>query len=165
MLRSILLIFISFYSCSNLKEVKQKEKLEGNWVPVKIEWKSAVEGDPELEKIKHSSFYTFSFTNSEFILVGSTNTPGDSDSLILASEPGYSLFYGKWKMQDSLIIAEYKKVYGFLNLPGDTMLKERIDTFILRNDFLVFKNEIYKPYSKIDTNMINSFWTKAKETK
>ena len=96
---------------------------------------------------------TFSFGHSEFIIVGSTNTLSDSDSLILASEPGYTLFMGKWKMYGSFVIAKYKKIYSFLNLPGDSMLKESIDTFILRNDFLIFNNEIYKPYSKIDTNM------------
>jgi hypothetical protein len=156
---------MSFYSCINLKERKEESSLKGNWIPANIEWKSAMDGDPELEKIKYSSFYTFSFTKAEFIFVGSTNTLGDGDSLILASEPGYTLFYGKWKIQDSIIIAEYKKVYSFLNLPGDTMLKERVDTFILRNGFLIFKDEMYKPYSKIDTNLINSFWMKAREVK
>lgn len=164
MLRSILFALLSFYSCSDLK-VKQERKLEGNWVPVKIEWKSAVEGDPELGKIKYSSFYTFSFRGSEFILVGSTNAPGSGDSLTLASEPGYTLFYGKLKIRDSLVVAEYKKVYGFLNLPGDTMRKERTDTFVLRNDLLIFNSEAYKQYSKVDTNRINGFWVKAKEAK
>ncbi len=153
------------YSCTNAKEIKQERKLEGTWVPAKIEWKSAVEGDPELDKIKNSSFYTFSFTNSDFIFVGSTNTLGVNDSLILASEPGYSLFYGKWKRNDSLVIAEYRKVYSFLNLPGDTLLKDRTDTFILRNDFLIYQNEIYKPYSKFYTNKLNNFWRQAKEVK
>ena len=45
------------------------------------------------------------------------------------------------------------------------MLKARTDTFILRNDFLIFENDVDKPYSKIDTNMINRFWKQAKEVK
>lgn len=156
---------MTLYSCTNAKEVKQEKKVEGNWVPAEIEWKSAVEGDPELEKIKNSSFYTFSFASSDFIFVGSTNTMGANDSIIIASEPGYSLFYGKWKRIDSVVIAEYIKVYSFLNLPGDTMLKDRTDTFILRNDLLIFNKEVYKPFFKIDTNTINNFWKQAKEVK
>lgn len=165
MFRNLLFAVLIFYSCSDLKDVKQERKLEGNWVPVKIEWKSAVEGDPELEKIKYSSFYTLSFRNSEFILIGSTNAPANGDSLMLASEPGYTLFYGKWKMQDSLVVAEYKKVYGFLNLPRDTTSAKRIDTLILKNDLLVFDNETYKQHTNIDTSTLNNLWRKAKEIK
>lgn len=165
MLKIILLILI-VSSCSSMKGVKKEDKLEGVWVPVKIEWKSAVEGDQELEGINHASFYIFSFAKSEFILVGSTNAPGDNDSLIIASEPGYSLYYGKWEMRDSIVLTKYKKVYSFLNLPGDTMmLKERVDTLILRNEILIFNSEPYKPYTNTDTGKISRFWRQAKEAK
>lgn len=132
-------------------------------MPEKIEWERAESGDPELEKIKYSSFYTLSFKGSEFILLGSNNSPGRDDSLMLTSEPGYSLFYGKWELRDSLVIINYRKVYGFLNLPGDTMIKEQTDTLLLRKESLIFNNENYKQHSKIDTNIINRFWQQAAE--
>ncbi|MET0637060.1 MAG: hypothetical protein ABWZ25_13605 [Chitinophagaceae bacterium] len=163
MLRRMFFVLFVIYSCSGAKEKKRKIQLEGSWVPVNIEWKSAVMGDPELDKIKYSSFYTFSFKDSEFILIGSTNAPNGGDSIILASEPGYTLFSGSWEMQDSLVLTKFEKVYSFLDLPDDRLFRERRDTFVVRGDRLLFNNETYKPFNKFDTSILNSFWVKAKE--
>jgi len=98
-------------SCSPVKK-NSDASISGTWIPENVKWKSADENDPELKRIKYSSFLTFSFkTPSDFIIIGSTNSPGDQDSILLATEPGYNISRGKWQpgKDTNIILIKYKK--------------------------------------------------------
>ncbi|MCB0777168.1 MAG: hypothetical protein KDB99_12715 [Chitinophagaceae bacterium] len=151
----------NFFACKVSPEKEKNIKLSGCWIPQNIEWERPMKGDPELDEVTYSSFWTYSFTDSEFIILSSTNTI-IGDSIVFFSEPGYDLYHGYYTLKDSLVITEYKKIYSFINFSLDSTSK-KTDTLLLKNDFLISDNKPYKLFTKLDTSVINTLWTKALE--
>ncbi|HTE23635.1 hypothetical protein [Flavitalea sp.] len=161
MIRTLSFLLISALSCSQPDVISATTNIDGTWVPESIAWERPDIDDPEIRNFRYASFATLSLRGSVFLMVESTNAPGDKDTIYLYTESGYNLYLGKMRVSDSLIIAEYRNVYRFIKFTGDTIRRLRTDTLTINNGTMLFKNKRYRRNSTIDTADINGLWRHA----
>ncbi len=155
------LLFSLLISCGF--NTKHKVEIIGVWVPAEIEWESPKTGDKEIDQFKYANFKTIYFySDSNYILLSSTQSPTEDDSIHFESEPGCLLAKGKYekKMDNTVILNQeivFKTISGFEN--GNKIHKE--DTLkLLEEDKLLFnhiKYEKARKYSKESIDKINKY--------
>jgi hypothetical protein len=161
MIRAFVCLSILTISCVRQDVASPGADLDGNWVPEVISWERPDIDDPEIRNFRYASFATLSIRGQEFMMVESTNSPGDNDTINLFFEPGYNLYLGSVSLSDGSVIAAYRNVYRFIKINGDTINTLCTDTLRYADGILAFRNQRYLRTSTLDTADINRLWKHA----
>ncbi|QEC79312.1 hypothetical protein [Mucilaginibacter ginsenosidivorax] len=132
--------------------------IEGYWIPDNIKWLSPKSGDVSIDTIvRYANFRTLCFDNeNRFYIFQSTQSfPKKYDSLIFESEPGISLYKGKWRFVDSgkiMLSYKLKKESFKLIIPIDTTKK------LFFNGVIYKRTNLYDKQSKRKLDAYKGEW-------
>jgi hypothetical protein len=129
------------------------------WVPCTITWVQPFPHDAEMSGIQYTDFPLLCFRGQgQFMRVSSTHSRGDNDTIIVATEPGIRVDFGRYQVEPTRIVVTSKVGYRTINFTPSLPDKARTDTLLLTGHYLVYKGVAYRPYTKLAGQSIPSFW-------
>jgi hypothetical protein len=148
-------------SCDSSPRQKPKESLiDTVWVPRAIAWVRPHPQDAELGGIQYADFTLLSFrAQGKCLLISSTHSLGDGDTVIVATEPGIRVDSGHYQVAPSRVIITTKNASRTFRPPTtDRRDDVRTDTLPVTGASLWYKGIEYCPYTKLGGQRVDSFW-------
>lgn len=128
------------------------------WVPRTIAWVRPHPEDAELSGIQYADFPLLCFRDQgKFMRVSSYHSLGDGDTIIVATEPGFRVDSGRYRMGPNRAVVTSKPVYQSIAF-APLSKKARTDTLSLTGQTLWYKGIEYRPCTKLSGQSIDSFW-------
>lgn len=129
------------------------------WVPRTITWVQPFPHDAEMRGIQYADFPLLCFRDQgQFMRVASYHSRGDNDTIIVATEPGIKVDFGRYRVERTRVIILSKTMYRTINFTPSIKNEARTDTLSVRGHYLVYKGIAYRPYTKLSGQSISSFW-------
>lgn len=129
------------------------------WVPRTIAWVQPFPHDAEMSGIQYADFSLLCFRDQgQFMRVSSYHSRGDNDTIIVATEPGIKVDFGRYRVEPTRVLVLSKTRYRTINFTPSVKDKARTDTLSFRGQHLVYKGIEYRPYTKLSGQSIRSFW-------
>jgi hypothetical protein len=129
------------------------------WVPRTIAWVQPFPHDAEMSGIQYADFPLLCFRDQgQFMRVSSTHSRGDNDTILVATEPGIRVDFGRYQVEPTRIVVTSKVGYRTINFTPSLPDKARTDTLLLTGHYLVYQGVAYRPYTKLAGQSIPSFW-------
>jgi hypothetical protein len=130
------------------------------WLPRTISWVRPFPHDAELRGIQYAAFPLLCFRDQgQFMLVSSSHSLGDNDTIIVATEPGVRVAFGRYRVAPKRLVVTSKTVYrtiDFRLVRGPD--RPRTDTLTFTGQRLVYQGVEYRPYTELPGQSIRSFW-------
>ena len=128
------------------------------WVPRAIAWVRPFPLDAEMQEIQYADFSLLCFrARGQFMRVSSYHSLGPGDTIIVATEPGFRVDFGRYRIEPNQVVVTSKSVYQSINFVP-LGKKARTDTLSLTGRTLWYKGIEYRPCTKLSGRSINSFW-------
>ncbi|RZK27955.1 MAG: hypothetical protein EOO63_12300 [Hymenobacter sp.] len=93
------------------------------------------------------------------MLVSSSHSLGDNDTIIVTTEPGVRVAFGRYRVAPNRLVVASKTVYrtiDFQLIRGPD--RPRTDTLTFTGQRLGYQGVEYRPYTKLSDQSIRSFW-------
>ena len=133
------------------------------WVPRTIVWEQPFPQDAEMSGIQYADFSLLCFrSQQQFMRVSSYHTRGRNDTILVATEPGVSVAFGRYYVEPNRLVVTSKISYRTIDFRSAGM-KDQVhtDTLLLIGQRLVYQGIEYRPYTKLAGQRIASFWAHA----
>ena len=128
------------------------------WVPRAVAWVRPYPDDAELGGIQYADFSLLCFWGQgKFMRVSSYHSLGDGDTIIVATEPGFRVDSGRYRMGPNRVVVTSKPVYQSINFVP-LGKKARTDTLSLSGQTLWYEGIEYCPCTKFSGRSIDLFW-------
>lgn len=129
------------------------------WVPRTIAWVQPFPQDAERSGIQYADFPLLCFREQgQFMRISSYHPRGDNDTIIVATEPGIKVDFGRYRVEPNRVVVLSKTGYRTINFTPSVKDKARTDTLSFSGQYLVYKGVEYRPYTKLSGQSIHSFW-------
>jgi hypothetical protein len=129
------------------------------WVPRTIAWVQPFPHDVEMSGIQYADFPLLCFrAQGQFMRISSYHSRGDNDTIIVATEPGIKVDFGRYQVDPTRLVVLSKTGYRTINFTPSVKDKERTDTLLFRGPYLVYQGVEYRPHTKFSGQNIPSFW-------
>ena len=159
---SLAVLLSGIISSCGTPSVQQPEQALANtvWVPRSIAWVRPHPGDAELGHIQYAAFTLLAFrAQGQCLLISSTHSLGEGDTIIIATEPGVRLDSGRYRIEPNQLVLTSKNLSHTFTPPNPGKLYDaRTDTLPFTGNTLVYKGIAYRPYTKLAGRSIHSFW-------
>ena len=128
------------------------------WVPRAVAWVRPHPDDAELGSIQYADFSLLCFRGQgKFMRVSSYHSLGDGDTIIVATEPGFRVDSGRYRMGPNRVVVTSKPEYQSINFVP-LGKKARTDTLSLSGQTLWYEGIEYRPCTKLSGRSIDLFW-------
>jgi hypothetical protein len=129
------------------------------WVPRTIAWVQPFPHDAEMSGIQYADFPLLCFRDQgQFMRVSSYHSRGDNDTIIVATEPGIKVDFGRYRVEPTQVVVLSKTMCRTVSFTPSVKDKARTDTLSFKGQHLVYKSIEYRPYTKLSGQSIHSFW-------
>ena len=129
------------------------------WVPRTIAWVQPFAHDVELSGIQYAAFPLLCFrAQGQFMRISSYHSRGDNDTIIVATEPGIKVDFGRYQVDPTRLVVLSKTGYRTLTFTPAVEDKERTDILLFRDPYLVYQGVEYRLHTKFSGQNIPSFW-------
>jgi hypothetical protein len=133
------------------------------WVPRTIVWEQPFPQDAEMSGIQYAAFSLLCFRSQhQFMQVSSYHSRGRNDTILVATEPGVSVAFGRYRVAPNRLVVTAKIGYRTIDFrPTGRQDQVHTDTLSLTGSRLVYQGVEYRPYTKLAGQRIASFWAHA----
>ena len=146
-------------SCTSYSGNDELPFADSIWVPKYISWVSPLPNDEELGEVKYSSFDVIIFKKTnQALIVTSTNSLGELDTISMATEPGLRLRLGDYYCNDKEVIFDCQKQIYTFKMPGRTDKPCEIPKMTWDGNSLFYNGREYIKYSKFNGEPFSCFW-------
>ena len=135
-------------------------RLSGSmWVPKHISWTRPLPNDEELGEINYSSFDVVVFKKQgQALIVTSTNSLGEGDTISMATEPGVRIRAGNYTLKSEVIMFNCQKQVYTLRMIGQSKNPCEASEMTLKGNSMFYNKTEYVKYSKFNGEPFYYFW-------